>query len=401
VRPLPSSPSRRRDLRELLRADVDAVAATMVQAIEARVPVYRQWRELGHGDELAEAIRVTLVEFLDYLDSGRSRSASRVFDIGRARAQQGLPAEAILHAWRVAGDAVWQWLITAAPGSFGPGGDAVSFYSRYLEFADQYVAAVTDSFLEGQSEARTAELLASRSVVDDVIQGLPPEQTEQALRRIRMPAERVVVVVCSTDRAGPDATAELVADYGGLLRRLRVAARIPIPWSMRAGRLVAIVPAGVEIMSPSLADLGDGLRIGISSVTPARSDLSIARHQAEQAREATSAARPCVDMNTLSLVQIAALRTSLRWEDLPEWLRRFLVEDRKHAGEWMATAGALLATQANVGAAARALSLHPNSVYYRLAAVRSSCDVDLRDPRVLADVVLARASREFGRLQLP
>jgi hypothetical protein len=395
------SSSRQKPLRELLRADLDAVAASMVGAIEDRVPIYRQWRELGLGHELAEAVRVTLMEFLDYLDSGRPRAASRVFDIGRTRAQQGLPADAILHAWRVAGDAVWQWLVTAGPETFERGGEAVEFYSRYLEFADQYVAAVTDSFLEGQSEARTAELLASRAVVDDVIQGLPAEQTEQALRGIRLLAERLVVVVCSTDRAGPDATAELVADYGGLLRRLRVAARTPIPWSMRAGRLVALVPAGVDVVPASLADLGEGLRIGVSAVTPARSDLAVARHQAELALEGTSSTRPYIDMNALSLVEVTALRTPLRWEDLPPWLRSFLVEDRRHAGEWMATATALLETHANVGSAARVLSLHANSVYYRLSAVKSSCEVDLRDPQVLADVAVVRASLAFGHLQLP
>lgn len=86
-----------------------------------------------------------------------------------------------------------------------------------------------------------------------------------------------------------------------------------------------------------------------------------------------------MDTNTLTLVQIAAMQAPLAWGDLPEWLQLFLSDTRRR-DEWEATAHALAANDANVGATAAALSVHPNTAPYRLDAIGTACGKDLRDP---------------------
>jgi DNA-binding PucR family transcriptional regulator len=61
------------------------------------------------------------------------------------------------------------------------------------------------------------------------------------------------------------------------------------------------------------------------------------------------------------------------------------------------TAEAPARSHGNIAEAAAALHVHPNTIYYRITAARSSSGLDLRSPGVLADIQLIQASRSFGR----
>lgn len=140
--------------------------------------------------------------------------------------------------------------------------------------------------------------------------------------------------------------------------------------------------------------------MGISRTTTARSDLSAGRDQAERALHATTAMQPVNDLNRMTLLQIAAMQAPLQWADLPEWTRQVMTDPKRHT-EWESTGRALMEHGGNVGAAAKALSVHTNTVYYRLETIRSATGADLRDARVLAELELAVLSRDFGVLVVP
>jgi hypothetical protein len=208
--------------------------------------------------------------------------------------------------------------------------------------------------------------------------------------------------MCRAPTAGPDTNAELVSDYGRFLKALRLRTRMGVPWTMRSGSLLALVPAldgRFEVVADALPADG-GLRLGISKVTTVRSDLSLAREQAERALHATSAERPVNDLNRMTLLEVASMQALLQWDDVPAWLQQVLADPR-HGEEWEATAHALFAQGGSVSAAAKALNVHANTVYYRLETIRAACGVDLRHPRALADLHLAYASRDFGNLVVP
>lgn len=386
----------------ILRAEAPTVARAVAGEVEEQVPIYRQWRELGHGDELADAIHYVIVEFLDLVESGEQHPDSQVFEIARLRARQGLPAHAILSAWRVSNHGLWRWLTTRFPEEFAPGGSGIDLWSRYLDFADHYVDQISDAFLEATQDERVHEALASRARVDDLVRGLPPEETQQSLRELGVLSRQVLVVMCRAPDAGPDTSAELVSDYGLFLKTLRIRTKMAVPWSMKAGSLIALVPAidarfdFVEEAVPP----GTTLRLGVSKLVAAHSDLSSARQQAERALAATSARRPVNDLNRMSLLDVAAMQAPLRWIDLPPWLQTMLTDER-HSADWEALGHALFEHGSSVSAAAKAMNVHTNTVYYRLDAIRSACGVDLRATQVLAELEIACSNRDFGLLSLP
>ncbi|KAA0918917.1 helix-turn-helix domain-containing protein [Dietzia sp. ANT_WB102] len=55
----------------------------------------------------------------------------------------------------------------------------------------------------------------------------------------------------------------------------------------------------------------------------------------------------------------------------------------------------------NVGAAARAPTVHTNTEYYRLDTIGSTIGADLRDARTLRELELAVMSRDLGALIMP
>ncbi|MGX1856575.1 PucR family transcriptional regulator [Dietzia sp. NPDC055340] len=390
-------------IAENLAREAPGLARRFAREIERQVPVYQQWYELGHGDELAAALEDVLSEFAHLVLTDEHAQGRRVLQIAGERARQGLPANAILGAWRVAGHELWRWLTQEFAQEFAPGGAGIDLWSRYLAFADHYVEQITDTFFAASQEERVHAAMAMRAQVERLVRGTPPAETERSLRDLGVLHRDVVVVLCRLPDAGPDASAELVADYSALLKDLRVAARTEVPWTMQAGSLLALVAAppgsGSDLVISALLPESP-LRVGISMVMSARSDLSVARDQAERAMHATTALHPVNDFNRMSLLEVAAMQASIQWADLPGWTRRIL-SDPRHHGEWEATGRALMAHGGNVQAAARALHVHTNTVYYRLDTIRAATGADLRDARTLAELELAAVSRDVGVLVVP
>ncbi|KAA0918400.1 CdaR family transcriptional regulator [Dietzia sp. ANT_WB102] len=385
-----------------LAREAPSLARQFARVIENQIPVYQQWRELGHGDELASVVEEVLREFAHLVSTDEPAQGLRVLQLAGERARQGLPANAILGAWRVSGHELWRWLTEEYAEEFSPGGVAVDLWSRYLEFADHYVEQITDTFFAASQEERVHAAMAVRAQVDRLVRGAPPEQTERALRDLGVLHPEVVVMLCRLPDAGPDASVEVVADYSRLLRNLRMATRAEVPWTMVAGALLAVVsaPGGRSDLAIESLPPHSPLRVGISRAMPARSDLSGARDQAERALRAATAAHPVNDFNQMTLLQVAAMQAALQWADLPEWTR-LLMTDSRNRIEWEATGRALWEHGGNVGAAATALSVHTNTVYYRLDTIRQTIGADLRNAKTLAELELAVISRDLGVLIVP
>jgi hypothetical protein len=77
-------------------------------------------------------------------------------------------------------------------------------------------------------------------------------------------------------------------------------------------------------------------------------------------------------------------------------VHRLVAHDAEHGTAFRATLSAYLAAFGDVATAAAALTVHPNTLRYRLRRIRELFDLDLGDPaaRLLADVGLRLADRE-------
>ncbi|MEU0934757.1 helix-turn-helix domain-containing protein [Embleya sp. NPDC005971] len=194
---------------------------------------------------------------------------------------------------------------------------------------------------------------------------------------------------------------------------LQAAALRPGCVTARAGRrLFVLTPAGEAPADPA-RDLvatarsvpGTVVFAGVGPLAHRPAELPGAREEAEIVvrvlRERAAAAGVSVSASALSVdvVSEAALVRLLDRVE-PLWpmagpVHAMVEHDRLHGSEYSASVGAYLAAFGDTPAAARGLSVHPNTLRYRLRRARELFGVDLDDPtgRLLADIGLRLAHR--------
>jgi sugar diacid utilization regulator len=255
-----------------------------------------------------------------------------------------------------------------------------------------------DAFFETQTELRGSELSCRRASLVSLLAGQSSDQTESLLRALGIRSDHVLVARCSFT-AAPNDPSDPSSRFQPLIHEMQAHSQ-RLPWTVLDGRLVLCLPHDErtkERLERILDRLEPTARIGISRPFPVKESLTGADRQAELALRGTSPTNRLVDFGALSLVQIAALQVDLRAEDIPQALDILLAEDARSDHEWLRTAEALVRSQGSISGAAAVLRVHTNTIYYRIAAAHSFSGLDLRTPRVLADIQFIQASRSFGR----
>lgn len=364
-------------------------------ACEREIEAYRVWRDNGEGDRLRASIRVILDHFAG--TRGSTALAYSLEEIGALRATQGLPLEAIPSAWLIISDRVWQWVVGQVAQE--PDVDLAALWSRFLEYVAQSAGAIQKSYVRTRSEAYAAELMRLRATLDRLIHATAPEQTEQELARIGHVGDTFRLLLCQHN----DPAVDLLSDDHSGFRRLtprlagRQGGRQPA-WTMWNGLALILLTADVtpEHVASHLAAVSQDLRAVLSRAASTRSLIHPLLVQTVSLLDLTSEARPFVNVDDLTLVQIAATKATIAEEEMPIWVRRFFDGDAAHEHKWTETVRALVDAQLNISEAAHALFVHQNTVYYRLDSIRKYCGVDVRDPRAIADLHFAVQLRRTG-----
>jgi hypothetical protein len=314
-------------------------------------------------------------------------------------AQSGVDSGAVSRFWRIVGHEFWVWLTSKCPFEFDLHGAGLSVWNDFLATHERYATAFMDAFFETQSEIRGRELACRRDSLNELLSGRSADQTAGLLRTLGIASDHVLIARCAYIGSAPNDPADPSARFQPLIREMQAHTR-RLPWTVADGRLALCLPSdklSKENLQRLPKRLGPSLRIGVSRPWPVTHSLVGADRQAELALRGTTETTPLVDFGELSLVEIAALQVDLRADDVPEALDLLLAEDERSQHEWLRTAAALLRSQGSISAAAAALRVHTNTVYYRIAAAQSFSGLDLRDPGVLADITFVQASRSFGR----
>jgi hypothetical protein len=110
----PEVAARLAELAPWLFDQLDAMTDRMIEVLVRTEPAYRDL--LGHGgDEMRTTTRANLERGLQMLIgavSGTGRTSLRdARDVGRRRAAQGIPLEAVLRAYRLGGQVTWEALL--------------------------------------------------------------------------------------------------------------------------------------------------------------------------------------------------------------------------------------------------------------------------------------------------
>jgi hypothetical protein len=289
--------------------------------------------------------------------------------------------------------------------------------------------------LRAASRAAAPHLLHHRTrgadsrLVEDAARALLEERgsAEVLAERAALPAREpcaVLAVGAGTGAAGPDPAGEPSRMYA--LLALHCAALghriVVVPAGGRALVLVSaldrdadrareqVTALGTSLTARLSAATGTPVRAGLGEVVPALAGAARSRRSAEQALRAltlTGGARGVAWVEDVAdTIGVLQVLEALREAELPPGtsVARLAAFDAEHAGSRLVESlRAYLDHFGDVPAAARSLSLHPNSMRYRLGRITAVSGLDLASPdaRLLAQLQLRLALGDPERGQGP
>lgn len=396
--------SHRARILDHLGQTVDGMAAETTSAILAEVQGFRPVHDDALGRELESLARQGIGLLVAVLRRSEPASAEELdFVRQRAvwRARQLVPLSAQLHAYLIANRVVGRAIAREAVGEEACR-TALDLTSRMFEhtlrtttvMADAYLETVQGDLadLERQRRELLDALLSGSGAVSDLarraaVLGLDPGRTH------------IAVVAASSAASADGATGPWRRLADAISRAASTPDRQPFV-AIGGGEVVAILrharaEAVVDVLERAAAALRDSRGEVVSAgIGPAFSDLVELRTSYDEARRALRHATPAhafvVGPDEVRLFdELTASAGGAVAGLIPASMRSALEDPILRV-----SLEAFGAANLNVADAAQALSIHPNTLRYRL---RRIADRTGRDPHVLADLLeLTAAARIMG-----
>ncbi|MCW2777939.1 MAG: hypothetical protein JWN17_1664, partial [Frankiales bacterium] len=207
---LPRTPDDVAALVRVLLGDLDALTERLVAAILAEDPTYANRTRTPTADlrrscrdnlhRLLQAMTGELADGDDPLDAPR--------DTGARRAEQGMPLESVLHAYRLGYRIIWEGLVRQAR-SDRPHGDRqvdslVDAASVVWEIIDLFSAAVAGSYRETEAALARRDAHRRDATLDALLDGRGADRSvaADAAATLDLPEHGPYVVLVVTGEAG-------------------------------------------------------------------------------------------------------------------------------------------------------------------------------------------------------
>ncbi|MGB8649747.1 MAG: helix-turn-helix domain-containing protein [Mycobacteriales bacterium] len=275
-------PEQVQGLAQQVLLDLEAMTDRLVDAILAEDPSYGEGRT--SREDLRRSCHDNLQRILQTL-TGAGDDRGDLFDAPRAtghrRAEQGMPLESVLHAYRLGHRIIWDALVAQARDD-GTVEVLVEAASYVWELVDSFSSAVASSYRETEQVLHRQDERRRDALVDALLEGRGRERAvaADAAATLDLPQQGryVVLVLAGTDvgRAVCDALA---------VRGLRSA------WRTRADREVGLLALGrttPEALVRAL-EVVPALRAGLSPEVEGLAEVDVAHRLAETALRALPA----------------------------------------------------------------------------------------------------------------
>jgi hypothetical protein len=325
------------------------------------------------------------------------------------RAEQRFPLDAILHAYRCGHRVLSRWMRDATIASGVAQAEAA--VSAVADFAIEYTNSISTIMAaeyvaharllaEAEGDQRTELLGVLLSGYDE-----SDARVTRLLQRAGYLEQRhaycVVAVqpVIAAEMEQPERAQRIIAALASAI----AATRIRMLAGVRDGMVVAVLSdvrrqsgwtaaqASLgERLYPLLLGLGPAVVVGMSSDHPSTSYLQRALQEAAMSLDFASVTRRVVRFAELPVRSLMLHRGGdyIR-SATPAWLSRLMEANAKANGALVATLRVMADSDLNVQEAGRRLSLHPNTVYARLARIRELTGHDGQRHHDLVELLLA------------
>ncbi|MFD2091567.1 PucR family transcriptional regulator [Blastococcus deserti] len=394
----PEVAARLAQLAPFLLDELDAMTDRMIEVLLRTEPAYRDLATHGE-DDLRASTRTNLERGMQVLigaASGNARTSLRdARDVGRRRAAQAVPLEAVLRAYRLGGQVTWEALLEVSRRSNQHDTLLLEVAGSVWRTNDAECAAVAEGYREEQRRLAGVDDTARQQVLDGLVEGRggDPAFVRTASELLAVPLEgRLVAVVALPGNEGGPA---LHAPTAALLKR-----GVRSVWGTRNGAQVGIVALGAltgcDVMA-WLRAVASG-PVGVSAVVEGAAAAGSAYRLAETAARTLPA-------GSTRVVTIDERLPEALLSNSPEISSRLVglslggllqlpVEEREVL---LDTLAAFLASDGSPTRAADELYCHRNTVMHRLRRIETVTGRKVTDPRARLLWQLALLGTEHAR----
>ncbi len=377
-------------LVDALRQQLPSVAELTVAAVIDNVPSYADAWDGPMGQTIAEAVQLALAGFLHLVGSGRASDAGTplqpaldgAYALGRGEARSGRPMDALLAAYRVGARIAWRELSQTAVSSRLP---AVQL-ARFAELVFAYIDELSAASVAGHSDelattGRVRERLLER-LAQALLDGVAEDElAETAQRADWSPPESLIAVLLPSSqmraaRAGLDRAALSIGVEPGEDEQPLTALLVPSTGAASRQFLFRHLVGRQAVVGPDrpwtavAASYRRALRVHRLVHTDDGAPIDTESYLARLV--CTADGEALVDLRARALAPLAGLRGSSA-DRLVETLRSWLLHQGRRED------------------IAADLSVHPQTVRYRMTQLRERYGERLQDPRVVEELTIALA----------
>ncbi|MFD7794398.1 PucR family transcriptional regulator [Streptomyces sp. NPDC059759] len=352
------------------------------------LPHDQQWREAE------TAMRIGIQAISAPRDSPR-RDLEHAEEAGRRRAQQGLPLELLVHAYRSAGYLVWDALMESAA-SREPERLSVLMRCATMVWSavDVQAATASESYLATERELRRRTDEQLQALLDALLEGQEaPGLAARAAAGLDLPEHGpYAVVVLRTERHDARDGREGREGRDGCARPM-LGAGLRFIWRMRADCEIGVVALDPGQGLDAVARLLDGRRSGPGGISPVVSglgELGRARRWAELAlRTCLPDATGVVRLDQRMATALVVSQPELAGRLVSDVFGALLELEPGDRAVLIETLDMWLACEGSAGRAAARLYCHRNTVFNRLRRLEQLTSRSLARPRDLIEMTLA------------
>ncbi|MGH7903314.1 MAG: PucR family transcriptional regulator [Candidatus Dormibacteraceae bacterium] len=380
------------DLARSLTARVPQMSSRLVDAVYDLDDVYRE-RHLVPPADLWRSVHDNLLEgvaAIGMLAGEGEFPMSAAHATGQRRAEQGLPLESLLHAYRLGGVVLWEAMLEEARSRTpAPIDDLMEGAVLVWEIIDLHSSAAAQSYRRTQARMLSRNETERQTFLNGLLTGMVAEGDLAFAAEVLDLPETGLYLVAVTDLEG---------EAQGAVGAALTAQGIRSEWLLRQDRLVGLIAprsASPGAVRGSLRAAA-GARMGLSPPVGALGQLAGAYRQAELALRS-------IPPHALEVASLDERLTGALLAASPELARR--LADRVLGALFelapadrevlLRTLRGYVELGGSVAAVARAVPCHRNTVLNRIGRIQDLTGLSPSNPREMTQLALALEAMEL------
>jgi hypothetical protein len=375
-----------RVIAESILGNRDAIAKEVAQSILDREPAYAKGEPIAHG-ELIDAVLANMEEIF-FPIAGKPQEGVVFEETGRRRAEQNIPLQAVLHAYRIGSQLEWERFVDFARDAPHSEQVIIQGTSRFWQIGDTAATQVAHAYIDAVGDRKRDNVEERNALIDMLLQGNLSNGSDlwDTAETLQLPVRGTFLVVVGVQKE-PGELARSKAS-----RTIQAAHGVAL-WRSQGEVEIGLLSLARVPSADTTLRLLDDAATGPTGVSELFHDLQEVPQFLRQARIACEASRG----NPVGATSYASIPLQAMFALSPgaaEDVRRCVFGDllklpHNERQELLDTVLAFARAEGSVSECANAIFLHRNSVYRRLQRIHELTGRDPQSPIGMAELYAA------------